>query len=144
MTASKLAFTDHFADLPDPRLDRTKKHSLGDILVGLTPLEIGQLLNGLEDLLNEALGNLLDAVVENVQHLRGRTCAILDLALGPVDLTLLGLNVHLDDCDDGPVTVEITARRGALLGNLLCGLLHGGGIDVGSTLGDILDGLLRR
>jgi predicted transposase YbfD/YdcC len=33
MTASKLAFTDHFADLPDPRLDRTKKHSLGDILV---------------------------------------------------------------------------------------------------------------
>lgn len=33
MTVSKLAFTDHFADLPDPRLDRTKKHSLGDILV---------------------------------------------------------------------------------------------------------------
>ena len=33
MTTSKLAFTDHFADLPDPRLDRTKKHALGDILV---------------------------------------------------------------------------------------------------------------
>ena len=35
-----------------------------------------------------------------------------------MDLTLLGLNVHLDDCEDGPVTVDITARRGQLLGNL--------------------------
>lgn len=33
MTASQLAFTDHFADLPDPRIDRTKKHRLGDLLV---------------------------------------------------------------------------------------------------------------
>jgi len=33
MTVSQLAFLDHFADLPDPRLDRTKLHSLGDILV---------------------------------------------------------------------------------------------------------------
>jgi predicted transposase YbfD/YdcC len=33
VTESKLAFTDHFADLPDPRIDRTKKHPLGDILV---------------------------------------------------------------------------------------------------------------
>ena len=118
--------------------------SLEDILGDLPAIQLGQLLTGLEDLLNAALGNLLDAVIENIQELRGRTCAILDLALGPVDLTLLGLNVHLDDCDDGPVTVEITARRGALLGNLLCGLLHGGGIDLGSTLGDILDGLLGR
>lgn len=33
MTTSKLAFLDHFAELPDPRIDRTKLHSLGDILV---------------------------------------------------------------------------------------------------------------
>src|SRR5947199_4355554 len=33
MTASQLALSDHLADLPDPRIDRTKKHSLGDILV---------------------------------------------------------------------------------------------------------------
>jgi predicted transposase YbfD/YdcC len=33
MTLSPLAFTDHFADLPDPRIDRTKLHALGDILV---------------------------------------------------------------------------------------------------------------
>jgi len=33
MTASKLALSDHFADLPDPRIDRTKLHPLADILV---------------------------------------------------------------------------------------------------------------
>jgi len=32
MTEPKLAFADHFADLPDPRIDRTKKHLLIDIL----------------------------------------------------------------------------------------------------------------
>jgi predicted transposase YbfD/YdcC len=33
LTPATLAFTQHFADLPDPRIDRTKKHLLGDILV---------------------------------------------------------------------------------------------------------------
>jgi hypothetical protein len=48
--------------------------------------------------------------------------------LGPLELTLLGLEVILDDCDGGPVTLDITAQRGGgLLGNLLCGLL--GGLD---------------
>ena len=87
-----------------------------------------------------------DAVVANITELRGRDCAILNLELGPVDLTLLGLNVRLDDCNDGPVTVDITARRGQLLGNLLCGLLHGRGglLGLDSTLQDILDAILGR
>lgn len=61
-----------------------------------------------------------------------------------MDLTLLGLQVVLDDCDGGPVVVDITAETGSgnLLGNLLCGLLDGGGINLGDTLGDILNGLL--
>jgi hypothetical protein len=58
-------------------------------------------------------------------------CDILNLTLGPVELNLLGLVVVLDDCDGGPVTVDITAQpgEGQLLGNLLCqlaGLLDGG------------------
>src|SRR5262249_21952444 len=32
MTEPDLAFAEHFADLPDPRVDRTKKHRLVDIL----------------------------------------------------------------------------------------------------------------
>lgn len=53
------------------------------------------------------------------------SCEILDLVLGPLDLNLLGLEVHLDT-----VHLNITAQSGPgnLLGNLLCaiaGLLDG-------------------
>ena len=41
----------------------------------------------------------------------------------PLDLSLLGLNVSLDDCSDGPVEVCVSATRSeGLLGSLLCGL----------------------
>jgi hypothetical protein len=48
------------------------------------------------------------------------TCQVLDLVLGPLDLNLLGLVVHLDR-----VHVNITAVTGPgnLLGNLLCAVL---------------------
>jgi len=51
---------------------------------------------------------------------------ILNLSLGPVDLDLLGLRVGLDNCANGPVTVDITAQPGPgnLLGNLLGGVAH--------------------
>jgi hypothetical protein len=54
-------------------------------------------------------------------------CEVLDLVLGPLDLNLLGLVVHLDQ-----VHLNITAVPGAgnLLGNLICaiaGLLNPGG-----------------
>jgi hypothetical protein len=54
------------------------------------------------------------------------TCPILHLVLGPLDLDLLGLQVHLDR-----VVLNIDAQSGPgnLLGNLLCavaGLLDGG------------------
>ena len=55
------------------------------------------------------------------------TCDILNLVLGPLDLNLLGLEVHLNQ-----VVLDIVGVTGAgnLLGNLLCaitGLLDGGG-----------------
>ena len=40
-----------------------------------------------------------------------------------MDLNLLGLEVSLDNCNNGPVTVEITAHQGGgLLGDLLFNL----------------------
>jgi hypothetical protein len=68
------------------------------------------------------------------------SCEILDLVLGPLDLDLLGLVVHLDR-----VVLNITAVPGAgnLLGNLLCavaGLLDGTGLP---TLNEILANLLN-
>jgi len=48
-------------------------------------------------------------------------CTVLDLVLGPLDLNLLGLMVHLDR-----VQLRITADpNGGLLGSLLCGLAGG-------------------
>lgn len=49
------------------------------------------------------------------------TCQILHLDLGPLDLNLLGLQVHLNE-----VVLDITAQSGAgnLLGNLLCAVAH--------------------
>jgi len=72
------------------------------------------------------------------------TCDILHLVLGPLDLNLLGLKVHLDK-----VVLDIVAQSGAgqLLGNLLCavaGLLDGGGTlsQLLNQLGQILNQLL--
>lgn len=67
-------------------------------------------------------------------------CPILHLELGPLDLDLLGLVVHLDR-----VVLDVTAEPGPgnLLGNLLCaiaGLLDG--VDLSGVLGDLLQRLL--
>jgi hypothetical protein len=70
-------------------------------------------------------------------------CEVLDLVLGPIDLNLLGLVVHLDQ-----VHLNITAVPGAgnLLGNLLCavaGLLDGTGLgNLGTVLTNLLNALL--
>ena len=66
------------------------------------------------------------------------TCEILDLTLGPLDLDLLGLVVHLDT-----VHLNITAESGPgnLLGNLLCavaGLLDGPTGGLGGLLQSIV------
>lgn len=50
-------------------------------------------------------------------------CTVLDLVLGPLDLNLLGLMVHLNR-----VQLRITADpNGGILGSLLCGLAGGPG-----------------
>ena len=111
----------------------------------LPGIDVNGLLGGVTDLLNTTLGQLLGAVLADILDPGAKqVCSVLHLELGPVDLTLLGLQVVLDDCDGGPVVVDITAEtgKGNLLGNLLCGLLDGGGINLGTTLGDLLNGLL--
>ena len=55
-------------------------------------------------------------------------CTVLDLTLGPLDLNLLGLLVHLGGGATGtdPVHLMITADpTGGLLGSLLCSLAGG-------------------
>jgi len=68
-----------------------------------------------------------------------QTCDILTLALGPLDLDLLGLHVVLDEVN---LVIEAISGQGNLLGNLLCGvagLLDGG---LGGGLGGLVQNLL--
>jgi len=70
------------------------------------------------------------------------SCQILNLTLGPLDLNLLGLQVHLNT-----VVLNITAQPGPgnLLGNLLCsvaGLLNGGLGGVLNQIADLLNQIL--
>jgi len=103
--------------------------SLDQILGSLTTDQVSTLSTGLSDLLNGALGAIgstTNAATGGASVTSMGTTQILHLALGPVDLDLLGLVVHLDNCHNGPVTVDITAESGPgnLLGNLLGGLAH--------------------
>jgi hypothetical protein len=53
-------------------------------------------------------------------------CTVLELTLGPLDLNLLGLIVHLEP-GRLPVHLLITAdSEGGILGSLLCSLAGGG------------------
>jgi hypothetical protein len=96
---------------------------IGSILGGLSPTQLGTLTSGLNDVLNGVFGQLGSPA--NVTGANSIT-NILHLSLGPVDLNILGLNVSLDDCHNGPVTVDISAESGPgkLLGNLLTSVAH--------------------
>ena len=121
-------------------------------LESLPPDQLNTLLAGIRDILNGALSNLYNATLTSIDSIcpgtppgHHRTCAILHLELGPLNLTLLGLNVVLDNCANGPVTVDITAvHGGGLLGDLLCNLLGHNLINLGATLQDILNLILAR
>ena len=86
-----------------------------------TLLGNSQLLNTL----NQALGRARTQL-RSVTPAQGTNAPVLNLSLGPVRLNLLGLNVKLDNCANGPVTVRITATPGGgLLGDLLSGITGG-------------------
>lgn len=91
------------------------------VLAGLSAQDLATLDSGLTQLLNQAVF----VPLSNSEALQAATCSVLSLALGPVDLNLLGLRVELDDCSGGPVTLDITADpAGGLLGGLLCSLAN--------------------
>ena len=87
-------------------------------------MAIGTFTGSVTDAAGTVTGTQQIALPVDTQQSAG-SCQILDLVLGPLDLDLLGLQVHLDT-----VHLNITAQQGPgnLLGNLLCavaGLLNG-------------------
>jgi len=115
-------------------LDITAESGPGKLLGNLVT-DVANLLNGgspLSGLTSTQLTGLSTILNSGVQAatapsaVTGASTNVLNLSLGPVDLNLLGLNVHLDNCDNGPITVDVIAHSGPgnLLGNLVGGLAH--------------------
>jgi hypothetical protein len=76
----------------------------------------------------QILANLTAATTQ-----QAGTCTILDLTIQPIDLFLLGLHLHTDT-----IHLFLTAQRGTLLGNLLCGLFFGNPLGAATALNQLL------
>ena len=126
------------ATLCAPALASAQGRAAQDLLVPITGTGVGSIFTGTLDINRFAMtdqglvaigtvtGTLVDTAgnvttfVRNVSiptAVAETSCAILNLDLGPLDLNLLGLTVHLNE-----VVLDIEAVPGAgnLLGNLLC------------------------
>ena len=86
------------------------------------------------------VGNVIGTILKTIRMIvtiKAASCDILHLELGPLDLDLLGLVVHLDK-----VVLDIDADpTGGLLGALLCAVANL--LDAGGPLADIV-GLLNQ
>lgn len=93
---------------------------------------IGTLTGTLTDALGNVVGTVTNVPLTLPVTQATGTCQILHLELGPLDLNLLGLMVHLDK-----VVLDITAQSGPgnLLGNLLCSVAHLLDNPAGPTIG---------
>ena len=133
----------------------TGETAAGDTFEGTYAISGFDVKNGSLVAVGTLSGTLTDAVTgveQTVSNVRvtfpvtaSGTCDILHLELGPLDLNLLGLVVHLDK-----IVLDIDAQSGPgnLLGNLLCavaGLLDNGGAltNIASLLNQILAALTR-
>lgn len=97
-----------------------------------------------------APATLSNATGSTARQAQATTCTVLHLVLGPINLSLLGLNINLGGGNIAPgtpatepITLNITATQGAgLLGNLLCDLTNGlGGSGLSATLQQLASAL---
>jgi hypothetical protein len=103
---------------------------------------IGTLTGTATNLVTQATQAVNQALTLPVLGTSTGSCSVLHLELGPLDLNVLGLVIHLDK-----VVLDITAQPGPgnLLGNLLCavaGLLDNGGPLNG--IAGLLNNILRQ
>ena len=100
---------------------------------------VGTLTGTVTDATGQTVGAIVRTITLSLITINA-TCDILHLELGPIDLNLLGLVVHVDK-----IVIDIDAQSGPgnLLGNLLCAianLLNGSGPL--STLVNLLNQIL--
>jgi hypothetical protein len=105
-----------------------------------TPRGLQQLVDNQIVTLPVELGSGVGKLAAGTITSQQLVCNVLNLVLGPLDLNLLGLTVHLDQVN---LVINAVAGAGALLGNLLCAItnLLNGGI-LGGILTTLLNNLL--
>lgn len=104
----------------------------GNSFVGNLSITGFNLVNGVINATGTLTGNVLDSagnVIGSIGSVpvsiplvsANGSCPILNLTLGPLNLNLLGLKIHLNQ-----IVLNITAQSGPgqLLGNLLCDVAH--------------------
>ena len=100
---------------------------------------LGTLTGTLTNLVTGVVTTITQDVVLPLLSATG-SCPVLHLELGPLDLNLLGLMVHLDK-----VVLDVTAQSGPgnLLGNLICGVANAlNGNMAATALANLLNNLL--
>jgi hypothetical protein len=101
-------------------------------VVGGQIVAVGTLTGTVQNGVGSVIGTVLKTI-RMIVNIKAATCDILHLELGPLDLDLLGLVVHLDK-----VVLDIDADpSGGLLGQLLCAVANL--LDTGGPLSSIVD-----
>jgi hypothetical protein len=106
----------------------TRVQAVGGELVASGTI-VGQLTNTTTG----AVTAVTDTFTTAISVAQGTTCEILELTLGPLDLDVLGLVVHLDQVH---LTIDAEQGPGNLLGNMLCAVA---GLLDGPTIGNVLN-----
>jgi len=83
-------------------------------MVGVTSVD--GTLNAVLEVTNQATGQT-ERAVQPIAVQQQETCTILEFTATPIDLFVVGIRVHID-----AIHVLVTAERGSLVGDLLCGL----------------------
>jgi hypothetical protein len=106
------------AQAPAPALDITEQVTCVDCTVELVRVtNAGGTMNAVLEVTNEATGQTQRVSTPITVQQQGGTCLILEITIPPIDIFLLGIRIQTDT-----IHIRITAQRGTLLGDLLCGL----------------------
>jgi hypothetical protein len=79
--------------------------------------DAGGKLNAVLKVTNEVTGETQRVSAPITAQQQGGFCTILEITIPPLDIFILGIRIQTDE-----IHIVITAQRGTLLGDLLCGL----------------------
>lgn len=106
------------AQAPAPPVDLTERATCVDCTVEMVGVSnAGGTLKAVLEVTNQTTGQTRRISAPITVQQQGGSCLILEITIPPIDIFLLGIRIQTDT-----IHIRITAERGTLLGDLLCGL----------------------